>query len=44
MEQYNTDWTKKYQGNSKLALKPKTTDEIAAVLKYCNERRLAVVP
>ena len=38
------DWTKKYKGNSKLVLKPKTTEEVSAILKYCNEKRLAVVP
>ncbi len=26
------------------ATRPKTTDEVSKVLKYCNERRLAVVP
>jgi len=31
-------------GNSKLVLKPGSTAEVAAILKYCNERRLAVVP
>lgn len=31
-------------GNSKLVLKPGSTEEVAAILKHCNERRLAVVP
>jgi len=38
------DWTKKYKGHSKLLLKPKTTEEVSAVLRHCNERRLAIVP
>jgi FAD/FMN-containing dehydrogenase len=25
-------------------LRPKTTEEVSALLKYCNERKLAVVP
>lgn len=25
-------------------LKPKTTEEVSAILKHCNERRLAVCP
>jgi D-2-hydroxyglutarate dehydrogenase len=41
---HNTDWTKKYKGSSKLLLKPKTTEEVSALLRHCNERRLAVVP
>lgn len=31
-------------GNSKLVLKPGTTQEVSAILKYCNERKLAVCP
>jgi len=41
---HNTDWTKKFQGHSKLMLKPSTTEEVSAILKYCNERKLAVTP
>ncbi|GJP84189.1 hypothetical protein CLOP_g14277 [Closterium sp. NIES-67] len=40
----NVDWMGKYKGNSKLLLRPTTTRHVADVLKYCNERRLAVVP
>ena len=40
----NTDWTKKYIGTSKLALRPQNTEEASAVLSYCNERKLAIVP
>ena len=25
-------------------LKPKTTEEMSSILKYCNEKKLAVVP
>lgn len=34
----------KYQGSSKLALKPSSTDEVSQLLAYCSLRRLAVVP
>lgn len=44
LEIHNTDWTKKFQGTSQLVLKPKTTEEVSAILRYCNERKLAVVP
>ena len=36
LEPYNSDWTKKFKGNSKLVLKPKSNEEVAAILKYCN--------
>ena len=44
LDSYNTDWTKKHTGQSKLLLRPGTTEETAEVLKYCNHRKLAVVP
>ncbi|RYR33943.1 hypothetical protein Ahy_A10g048634 isoform E [Arachis hypogaea] len=31
-------------GSSKLLLQPRTTDQVSAILKYCNFRCLAVVP
>ena len=40
----NEDWMKKYRGRSTVLLLPSTTAEVSAVLKHCNERRLAVVP
>lgn len=33
-----------FKGNSKLVLLPKTTEEVSAILRYCNERSLAVTP
>ncbi|EFA85427.1 Putative actin interacting protein [Heterostelium album PN500] len=41
---YNHDWMNKYHGNSQLVLRPKSTEQVSQILKYCNERRLAVVP
>ncbi|RIB08189.1 hypothetical protein C2G38_2147195 [Gigaspora rosea] len=41
---YNTDWMKKYRGKSRLVAKPKTTEQIAKLVKYCNENKLAIVP
>ena len=41
---WQIDWSQKFTGNSKLMLKPATTEETAEVLKYCNQRKLAVVP
>ena len=44
LEPFNVDWTKKYRGHSKLVLRPKNTQEVSDILKYCDERSLAVVP
>ncbi|KAK9113051.1 hypothetical protein Scep_020570 [Stephania cephalantha] len=40
----NVDWMHKYKGSSKLLLRPTCTEEVSQILKYCNSRRLAVVP
>ena len=42
LSSYNTDWLKKYIGRSQLVLKPKTTEEVANILSYCNSRKLAI--
>ncbi|KAL4440007.1 hypothetical protein ABPG75_003008 [Micractinium tetrahymenae] len=41
---FNKDWMGKYQGASRVALKPRSTEQVSALLRHCNERRLAVVP
>ncbi|KAG6464802.1 hypothetical protein O3G_MSEX014742 [Manduca sexta] len=41
---YNIDWIKNCRGQSSVVLKPKSTEEVSNILKYCNERRLAVCP
>ena len=44
LQKYNADWTRKYQGRSTIVLRPQSTQEVSSILKYCNERRIAVVP
>ena len=44
LEAFNVDWLGKYRGTARVALKPKTTAQVAALLSHCNARRLAVVP
>lgn len=44
LEPVNTDWMNKYKGSSKLFLLPKNTEEVSHIMRYCNSRRLAVVP
>ncbi|OHW93336.1 d-lactate dehydrogenase 2 [Colletotrichum incanum] len=41
---FNEDWLRKYRGQSRLVLKPASTDEVSKILTYCNEQKLAVVP
>lgn len=41
---FNEDWMRRYRGQSTLVLKPKSTAEVSAIMKHCNERGLAVVP
>lgn len=43
-EGYNIDWVKMVRGNSRLVLKPRTTEEVSEILKYCNDNQLAVCP
>jgi FAD/FMN-containing dehydrogenase len=44
LKQYNQDWLKLFNGKSKLVLRPKTTQHVSQILKYCNDNLLAVVP
>ncbi|KAH8288268.1 hypothetical protein KR044_010637 [Drosophila immigrans] len=44
LDGYNVCFLKRIRGNSKLVLKPGSSAELAAVLRHCNDRRLAVVP
>ncbi|XP_030382519.1 D-2-hydroxyglutarate dehydrogenase, mitochondrial [Scaptodrosophila lebanonensis] len=44
LEGYNTCFLKRIYGNSKLVLKPGSTAEVSAILRHCNERKLAVCP
>ena len=44
LDAFNSDWMHKYRGHTRLVLKPKNTEEVSKVLKYCNDNMLAVVP
>ncbi|GAA5806300.1 hypothetical protein EDC94DRAFT_598647 [Helicostylum pulchrum] len=41
---FNTDWMHKFRGKSQLVLKPKTTQQVSDIMRYCNDQKLAVVP
>uniref|UniRef100_A0A7S3LNH3 FAD-binding PCMH-type domain-containing protein n=1 Tax=Aplanochytrium stocchinoi TaxID=215587 RepID=A0A7S3LNH3_9STRA len=41
---YNVDWLGQYKGNSKVVIRPKTTEHVSQVLAFCNRERIGVVP
>jgi hypothetical protein len=41
---YNSDWMHKYNGRSTTVLKPRTTEEVSKIVKYCWEHRIPIVP
>ena len=41
---FNDDWMGKYKGKSTTVLKPRSTEEVSKIVKYCNEKRIGVVP
>ena len=41
---FNSDWMRKYRGHCQLVLKPSTTEQVSQILRYCNDKMLAVVP
>ncbi|KAA8491919.1 putative D-2-hydroxyglutarate dehydrogenase, mitochondrial [Porphyridium purpureum] len=44
LKAYNSCWMNKFHGQSKLVLRPRSTEQVSAVVAYCNEHRLALVP
>lgn len=40
----NRDWLGRYHGMSRVVLTPSSTEQVAAALRYSNERRLGIVP
>ncbi|KAK9456415.1 hypothetical protein V1511DRAFT_497490 [Dipodascopsis uninucleata] len=44
VEGFNIDSMRKYKGQSRVVLKPRDTEEVGKIMKYCGERKLAVVP
>ncbi len=41
---YRLSWRYGYEGHTALVLRPKTTAETAALVRYCAEHRIAIVP
>ncbi|KAK4501709.1 hypothetical protein PRZ48_007518 [Zasmidium cellare] len=44
LEAYNADWMRKYRGQTRLVLKPDSTEQVSKILKYCNDNLIAVNP
>lgn len=44
LDHFNTDWMGRFRGSSTTVLKPKTTQQVSEILRWCNERRIGVVP
>lgn len=44
LEKYNVDYFEHLRGNSRIVLKPKTTEEVSKILAFCNASLLAVCP
>ena len=43
-EPYVVDWRGRYRGRAVAVVRPGSTDQVAAVVRHCAERRLAIVP
>ncbi|MBR0727913.1 FAD-binding oxidoreductase [Bradyrhizobium japonicum] len=43
-EPYVVDWRGRYRGRAVAVVKPGSTAEVASVVRYCDDRRLAIVP
>ncbi|KAH7883730.1 hypothetical protein F5I97DRAFT_1577723 [Phlebopus sp. FC_14] len=41
---YNVDWMGKYHGQANTVLRPRTTQQVSEVVKYCVSRRIGIVP
>ncbi|KZT06863.1 FAD-binding domain-containing protein [Laetiporus sulphureus 93-53] len=44
LEPFNNDWMNKYHGRSTTVLRPRSVQEVSAIVKHCNKRRIGVVP
>ncbi|KIJ68287.1 hypothetical protein HYDPIDRAFT_106464 [Hydnomerulius pinastri MD-312] len=41
---YNVDWMGKYHGQANTVLRPRTTQQVSEIVKYCASRRIGIVP
>ena len=41
---YNVDWMGKYHGQANTVLRPRTTQQVSEIVKFCASRRIGIVP
>ncbi|EFC42905.1 hypothetical protein NAEGRDRAFT_69307 [Naegleria gruberi] len=41
---FNHDWTGQFKGASELVLRPRTTEQVSKIVKYCNENNIVIIP
>lgn len=44
LDPFNNDWIGRFHGRSTTVLKPKSTQDVSKILKWCNDKRIGVVP
>lgn len=44
LPRYNRDWTGQFQGQATIVLRPSSEEQLRAILRHCQSRRLPVVP
>lgn len=44
LDQYNNDWMGKYRGRATTVLKPKTTQQVSDIVRWCASRDIPIVP
>ncbi|KAF8922408.1 FAD-binding domain-containing protein [Mucidula mucida] len=44
LDPFNQDWMGKYRGNASTVLKPKSTQQVSEIVKWCYEKRIGIVP
>lgn len=44
LDPFNQDWIGRYKGNASTVLKPKTTQQVSQIVKWCHEKRIGIVP
>lgn len=44
VEPFNTDWLRTARGQSRVAVRPNSTQQVSELMKHCNQRKLAVCP
>ena len=41
VESHNTDWMRRWKGDSSVVLFPESTQQVSDILRYCNNKKIA---